>query len=108
MLLTEGVRAQALSDRDRRIHVIGLRRLPVASEDAAMIAEELEHCIYDEEGFPGVVPLAPQYSHLAAVINSMLGDPIAHMRLRAFGFAFGATLRKRERSEIPAATWDSS
>jgi hypothetical protein len=81
-----GVNAQATSDLNQHFHIISLRDIPVALEDAFTIAEELEHCVYDEEGFPGTAPTESRFHRLTATLNSMLGDPIAHQRLKEFGF----------------------
>lgn len=100
--LPDGIRARTTtvtaSDTDQPFHVIRVREVPIPLDDAALIAEEIEHCVCDEEGFPGVEPIYPEFENLASSLTTLLADPIAHERLKSFGFDLRENL-KREIAE---------
>jgi hypothetical protein len=69
------------------VRVIRLRRVPAVVQDAAGIAQQLEHFILDSEGFPATG--APrQYESLSSALNSMIHGPIVYSKLGTYGFNF--------------------
>lgn len=86
--LPEGINARATTEFEPRQYIIGIKRIPLEINDDILVAEELEHCVCDEEGYPGLAALSPEFDNLASAINSMLGDLIAHKRLQELGFDF--------------------
>jgi hypothetical protein len=98
--LPRGVRGVVLNDSDRRVHVISLPREDSPTDLALIIAEEMEHALQAEGGFPSLAPEALGTEYLAAVMNSMLCDPVAHARMRKFGLDYSGILEEEQRRSM--------
>jgi len=66
--------------------VIELRRIPPKTEDAIIIAHELQHAVIKSKGFPGTIGTEAKYENLSTALNSMVHDPLVNEALQIYGF----------------------
>jgi hypothetical protein len=88
-----GIAAQAIRLPEPGIQAIYLHRIPAPSEDALAVAHEMMHLVLDAQGFPFIAARSEQQP-LAALLNSMVQDPLIDARLRQHGFDIGKKIQK--------------
>jgi hypothetical protein len=105
LLMAPGIVAQVIRLPESGGQLIYLRRVPAAPADALAVAHELMHLVLDAEGFPFVAARSERQP-LAALLNSLVHDPLIDARLRQYGFDIGRKVRKEIRAalaELPRA-----
>ncbi len=93
LMLPPDIAAQAIRLPRSKLQAIYLRRIPALPPDALAVAHELMHLVLDTEGFPFIASRSERQP-LAALLNSMVQDPLVDARLRAYGFDIARKIRK--------------
>jgi hypothetical protein len=88
-----GIAAQAIRLPMSDLQAIYLHSIPAPSEEALAVAHELMHLMLDVEGFPFITSRS-EHQSLAALLNSIVQDPLIDARLLRYGFDIGKKIRK--------------